>query len=454
MADVVRHEKYASVDILKNSNKVWEGKVFADGTFEASWGRVGGTMQSESKPFGSVDAANAYMNKKIAEKTKPKTDKVTGMTTMYEKVDTVDTKDVPIVTGGSARPKADKTQLSQIAKKQISHSNPVVAQLIDRLARENIHDIVAATGGKMSFDDTTGLFSTPLGVVTQETVDEARGLLVELGDFVAASDYGNGDFVDKMQRYMRRIPQDLGYGKITPQTVLPDLNAVQRQNSILDSLEASLKMVENRAAAQGKKQVKVDEPKVFDLQLDFIEDGKMMDRLRKLYRDTRKDMHVCSHLDVKRAFTVDLKSMRTAYEPVSARLGNEMELWHGTRTCNLLSILKGGLVVPPRSSGHVTGRMFGDGIYGATASTKSLNYAYGYWGGGNRQDNCFMFLCKFALGKAYTPRGTYDGPFPKPGYDSIFAKAGASGVQNDEIIVFRTDQVNLMYLLEFTPGGK
>ena len=127
-----------------------------------------------------------------------------------------------------------------------------------------------------------------------------------------------------------------------------------------------------------------------------------------------------------------------------------MELWHGTRASNLLSILKGGLVIPSSSSSHVTGRMFGDGLYFSDQSSKSLNYSYGYWGGGSRDNNCFMFMCKVKMGKYYVPRGSYDGPFPRKGHDSVYAKASRSGVRNNEMIVYSTDQANLVYLIEFS----
>ena len=53
-------------------------------------------------------------------------------------------------------------------------------------------------------------------------------------------------------------------------------------------------------------------------------------------------------------------------------IGNVMELWHGTRVENVLSILKGGLIIPKSSAGHVTGRMFGDGVYFSDQSTNPL----------------------------------------------------------------------------------
>jgi poly [ADP-ribose] polymerase len=125
---------------------------------------------------------------------------------------------------------------------------------------------------------------------------------------------------------------------------------------------------------------------------------------------------------------------------------NHQELWHGTKKSNIISILKNGFVIPPSNAKHVVGRMFGsDGIYLSDQSTKSLNYSYGWWSG-SRDKNCYMFLCDALLGKQYIPNGSCS-HLPK-GYNSIFAKAGYSNVQNNEMIV-PLNQVNPKYLIEF-----
>src|SRR5207237_10291665 len=98
------------------------------------------------------------------------------------------------------------------------------------------------------------------------------------------------------------------------------------------------------------------------------------------------------YLDVVRVHEVEIGPMREAFERRGRRIGNVMELWHGTRAGNLLSILKSGFVVPPPSAPHVTGRMFGDGIYFSDQSTKSLNYAHGH-SNGSREDRSFMSPC-------------------------------------------------------------
>jgi poly [ADP-ribose] polymerase len=125
---------------------------------------------------------------------------------------------------------------------------------------------------------------------------------------------------------------------------------------------------------------------------------------------------------------------------------NMQELWHGTKKSNIISIFKNGFVIPPQNAKHCTGRMFGTGIYLSDQSTKALNYSYGWWSG-SRDKNCYMFLCDVMMGREYIPSGSCSSrPF---GYDSIFAKAGKSGVINNEMIV-PLGQVNPKYLVEFS----
>ena len=54
-------------------------------------------------------------------------------------------------------------------------------------------------------------------------------------------------------------------------------------------------------------------------------------------------------------------------------VGNKTLLFHGTKNCNLLSILGTGLKIKPPVSDH-NGSMFGDGIYFADMFEKSVQY--------------------------------------------------------------------------------
>jgi poly [ADP-ribose] polymerase len=81
-----------------------------------------------------------------------------------------------------------------------------------------------------------------------------------------------------------------------------------------------------------------------------------------------------------------------------------------------------------------------------------LNYSWGYWDG-KYDDNCFMFLCNVGLGKYYVPRTTGES-LPRKGYDSTFAQAGISGVINNELVVYKTSQIDPVFLIEFSRGGR
>ncbi|GAG42041.1 unnamed protein product, partial [marine sediment metagenome] len=79
--------------------------------------------------------------------------------------------------------------------------------------------------------------------------------------------------------------------------------------------------------------------------------------------------HVTAGYKVKKVYKVKIGVMDIAFSDEGLPLGNIKELWHGTKCSNMLSIMKKGLIIPCSSSGHVTGRMFDDGLYFTDQST-------------------------------------------------------------------------------------
>lgn len=434
MANLVEEKKYVLSSVDVNSNKVWIYRLFDDGSWESAWGRVGNDLQSKTFSGGKY-AAEKKAREKLAKG--------------YREVNVVGGTNG--TNGNSSASKVvNNSSLLDIAKKQIQHSCPVVGKLIEYLTKVNAHQIFVGTQGKITYNDTTGLFQTPIGIVSKENIDEARKLLVQLGDFVANRDFDNKNACRAMEDYLMLIPQECPR-KLSVAGVLPDLTAVQKQNSILDSLEASYASVISGATEKNDNDddVEKDEPpKIFDVKLELLQDTKEFDRIKIGIDKTRHSVHACSHLKVEKVYAVEIKTMVDAFEKDGRKLSNIWELYHGSNSGNLLSILKIGLIIPPATSSYVTGRMFGPGAYFSSESSKSLNYSYGYWSGRGTSNNCFMFLADVAMGNYYIPSSSTSQRPPK-GYDSYFAKPGKSGVMNTEMIVGRTSQVNLKYLVEF-----
>jgi len=130
--------------------------------------------------------------------------------------------------------------------------------------------------------------------------------------------------------------------------------------------------------------------------------------------------------------------------------------WHGTRRANMIGITTKGLLIRPSGVVHA-GSMYGDGIYWAVHSTKSMNYCDvkgSHWAQGTNQ-TAYLFLGDVAFGNQEMAGGShmYTRKNISP-HHSVWAKSGgASGLYNDEIITYTPtgpeQQHALRYIIEF-----
>lgn len=406
MSNVIKEYNLIFTDIIKNNNKYWYGVLLADGTGYSTYGRVGQPGQKTTYP------SHRILEKKYNEKLKKG----------YEALKII--KDEIV--------QNSKTEdIKAVAKKQIKFSNPILGDLIERLVSFNIHNITSNTSIK--YDTKSGHFTTPLGLVKQEGIDEARLLLVEINDLLKQKTAAKLNTA--VNKYLKLIPQDIGFRRLDVKLIFPDDNAVKKQSDILDSLEVSL----SKAIVPKKK--KIIEEKIFDVELDYLDKSDPEhDRLSKYYQGTNRATHGYSNVSIQNIFKIQIQSNLDKY-----KISNPVvEVFHGTSGANCLSILKSGLRAVPPSTAAIAGAMFGPGVYGATDSSKSLQYTAGRFGGKNT-GLCYMFICDFSMGKYYDIKA-YGGKKPA-GYDTIWAKAKNTGLRFDELIV-PDDHVKIKYLLE------
>lgn len=138
-------------------------------------------------------------------------------------------------------------------------------------------------------------------------------------------------------------------------------------------------------------------------------------------------------------------------------IANIKLLWHGSRNENWWSIINSGLVLKPTNA-VITGKMFGYGIYFAPKARKSLGYTSlsgSYWAKGN-SSSAFMALMEVAYGRPFDVY-SFDSKYYQfnyerlqqvcPGANSLHAHEG-SMLRNDEIIVYKEDQITIKYLVE------
>jgi len=427
MSTLVEHKKFVCTDAKNNNNKFWEYSWYDDGRCEIRFGRVGASGQSDTQNFS---------RRQLDAKVRSKTSKG------YAPIDIV--AESTTVTKTTATTVAVKTA----AFEQLIGNDPTLADLVDRLVKANKHELFVASGGQMNIDLSTGIISTPLGVVTKDNISRAKTLLQDLAAYVTTKNFDDEDFIDSLNSYLKLVPQKVAAKRGWHRNFIVDFDALQRQTTMLDQMEASVDLAESRL----KQAVAVEAgetPKLFETTLSLVSDKAIIKEITDFYLATLSNTHACRNLRPKRVYEVVHANMTAGFNADGAKMKDVRRLWHGTRMFNVLSILKNGLVIP-KSGGtyNITGRMFGDGLYFSDISTKSLNYSNGFWDNGGKENNCFMFLCDVAMGNYHVPRSS-DSQLHKRGHDSVWARPGHSGIQNNEMIVFRLGQANLRYLVEF-----
>ena len=137
---------------------------------------------------------------------------------------------------------------------------------------------------------------------------------------------------------------------------------------------------------------------------------------------------------------------------------NTKLLFHGSRSENFWSIIKTGLVFRPTNA-VITGKMFGFGCYYAPKCAKSIGYTSlsgSYWARGG-SNVAYMALFDVAYGVPYNVyefnSKYYDLTYDKlqkfqPGANCLHAHADKGMLRNDEIVVYKEDQMTIKYLIE------
>lgn len=441
MSDVVEHRRFSLFNASGRNNKFWNITLYTNGDVEVHYGSQGQSGQRKTFPCGG----RSLFDKKIREKTSPSHHG--GPYTENKVLEAVES------TSASTPKTGNKRDLAQKAINDIGAKQPELAALIKYFAEVNQHNLFEASGGKITYDTSAGKFKTTQGVITLDQIDEARRLLNGIAQCAEQGDFTSPTFFGYVNPYLSLIPQKGLVRQMNFTEMFSKASGLHTQNDILDGLESSYAAV-LAAPKSDKPEKKVEEAPMFKVTLNLVQDGSEIDKVRRYYRESKGSHSDVQHYDVFKVYELTIQTMSDAFAKRGKAVGNIMRLWHGSGAANYLSILKVGMIVP-RSGGsiHVTGRMFGPGLYFSDQSTKSIRYATGAWGGGGHDMRKFMLLVDVAMGKFYVPRGPFSGKCPA-GFDSTFAQANRSGVMNNEMIVYNTYQANPVYLIEFTPYGR
>lgn len=412
------------VDTIDNNNKFYELSTLTDGRVQARYGRVGGHETIKIYPAGSFQ--------------KKKNEKIRKGYVVRETASSVTAS-----TSGKRPNGGDDAVVKSLFGKDFTASN---ASFIKGLIADNRHAIFDASGGKITVNDS-GQVTTALGPVTESQLREARTLL----SLFKNNKRNRGD----VEKYLTLIPQRINNTR--------DIDGFMtghwffNQDELLDALDAAL-AANSPGAGDGADADRDLGFRHFLTEVDSSSDE--FKHISERFKKTMNSNHAAAVYKLSRVWKLD-DDKSAAWDKSKSALKHTRTMWHGTTAGNVLSILHAGLICPPSTDSKfgISGRMFGDGVYFSDQSTKSLNYAIGVWNKSVGNSNPMMFLADVVMGREYRPT-THSWDIARAArtskddkgrnYNSIFVRGGTCSVRNNEMIVWKSEQIKLTYLCEFS----
>lgn len=422
------------VDANQNNNKFY--RVRLDGnSITKTWGRVGHRGQSSV-----VAGSDAIFGKIVKDKSKRG----------YKVVD-VDSSTTAVSASGNK----NSALLKEVATRNLSgNATGPIQSAIAYMVECNRHNILETSGGMIKVD-TSGIAKTPLGIVSKKNLTDAEKILDSVGSASGVK------LMELTEDYLTLIPQVV-HGRDWAKNFFDGAAAITAQRTLLRQLRSSADWHESQVTTSTTDKSELDAYNdLFNCSMSLVTDTDTIKKISEKYSKSANASHSASRLKIKNIYELSYSDKFVSkFDKVAKAVGNVKQLWHGTDTGNVLSILREGLFCPPVNNADfkISGRMFGNGVYLSDQSTKALNYSYGYWGNA-RSPRCFMFLADVAMGNEYWPNrdgGRFDSAKAYSGtcnngkkFNSISVKGGTCGVMNNEQIVWNTEQIMLRYLIEF-----
>lgn len=291
----------------------------------------------------------------------------------------------------------------------------------------------------------TATSGSPLGKLSSNQIDKGRNVLQELADLINNSKNQLLTVPEALAistDYYRSIPKSFGRNMKPEDVAITTIDAVNEQMEILKFYEDSLRIGD---VIYDNSIIKQYDALHCNLKVLSKKDAKYK-QLEEYFVKSQSQHHNFG-MKVKNIFIAEQKKA-PKFDPAP---GNVQELFHGTRSCNMIGILSSNLKLPNQLKGvYITGAMFGPGIYFADQSSKSAQYAFGRFSGlKNMYDTNFLFITDVAIGKTkneYSSKYYYE---PPKGYDSVKGCKGSSLLHN-EFIVYKENRCQIKYIIEFT----
>jgi len=408
----------------EQSNKVYIMEEQSDGRIKCEYGRIGAGMTTVYK--SSHEWGKIYNEKTGSRKG------YTDVTDMVAETLTAADPTTPVA--------ASKT-----------------AAIPDVIVRKLIDDLMAFANKSIQQN-----YKVTQDAVTELQVETAQGIL----DDIIKSLTINVDIKEinnKLLKLYTIIPRRMDNVKNYILDPVTDKNSLERaqkflsnEQDTLDTMAGQVKLIKQQKeaakpvpATKGKKAKEVNILDQMGLKIE-VETNKdalaLIDKLIGSNASRVRQIYKVVNLKTQDKFEKHYETMAEKHKRL---------YWHGSRNENWFNIIQTGLLIRPSGAIH-TGSMFGDGIYFADKSQKSVGYSSlsgSYWARGTSNKG-YLALFDVNLGnQKHITNHSHDcyslseKVLQKEGYDSVFAHGGAD-LRNNEFIVYNPAKCTISYLIE------
>ena len=407
---------YVSVEDGKTeqSNKFYDMEENGDGTYTATWGRVG--APNPSTQTKSMSEWQKTYNSKVKKGYRDHTE-------------------LFVVEGVS-----DTKKKAGSNKEFLKSRSSFVIDLVKKLQ----------SWAKGSIAEN---YTVSSEAVTQKQIDKAQVMLNELTAMDVKKDFTA--FNKMLLEFFTVVPRKMK--NVKDHIISKDGDKFEEQkNKIITEEQNTLDVMAGQVLLNSNvKEQETDEPeietdiiKASGLELKEVSDAAIISKIKNLMADDKSKF--------KQAFeVVNVNTAAAHSKHVDKAKNKKLELfWHGSRNENWWSIMTTGLLIRPSNAVH-SGSMFGDGIYFADKFRKSYGYTSGrgsYWAGGSSNEAILALYDVHVGEQKHITR--HDSScyslsakvLAKDGYDSVFAHGGAD-LRNNEYIVYQSPQSTIKYLV-------
>lgn len=339
----------------------------------------------------------------------------------------------------------DVTDLKKDLVEEISSTNPespyrdienvaikVIVDKLQNLARETIRKN----------------YTVKASAVTQDMVDTAQKIIDDLANNSSTVD----EFNNNLLKLFTVIPRKMGNVKDYLANKSDDFaRIITKEQDLLDVMRGQIyvKKDDEPVLTTEKKQQTILEELGLEIEEATVNDIALIKTLMKESVSKFRRAWRVTNLKTQKRFD----NFVTDNNIKDTRL-----LFHGSRSENFWSIIKTGLVLRPTNA-VITGKMFGYGVYYAPKCAKSIGYTSlsgSYWANGNN-NTAYMALFDVAYGTPYDVYN-FDSKYYnldynklqqfKSGANCLHAHADRGMLRNDEIVVYKEEQMTIKYLIE------